>query len=75
MIESTLTSSTAAGFTAFLFTLVYAIDGDPETGDPALEIRKRRKEEVLFYLHFLTALKMLNLRDANVIICTNLQRV
>ena len=35
-----------AGCTAFLFTLVYAIDGDPETGDPALEIRKR-KEQVL----------------------------
>ena len=46
-----------------MFTLVYALDGDPETGDPALEIRKRRKEEVL------------NLRDANVITCTNLQRV
>merc|ERR1712107_182539 len=36
---------TAAGCTVFLFTIFYALDGDPETGDPALEIRRRRKEE------------------------------
>ena len=35
---------TASGITVLLFTLVFALDGDPDTGDPALELRKTQAQ-------------------------------
>ena len=35
---------TASGITVLLFTLVFALDGDPDTGDPALELRRTKAQ-------------------------------